>query len=163
MAGLTRPWVLTGVDILLRHPRRWVGALVVTAAAAIPLGAAPASAQGGAERAGAARPLPAAGWGGRAIRNPVSAPAMPAGRARAQLLRFGAGYGRQHGSSRVRKLKLLMIRMGYRPGPVDGLFGPRTRASVQWFQIKHGLRPTGAIDLRTLGHVRVRARAPRAD
>ena len=35
-------------------------------------------------------------------------------------------------------------RLGYRPGPVDGLFGPRTKASVQWFQMKEGFARAAA-------------------
>ena len=37
------------------------------------------------------------------------------------------------------------------------MFGPITRASVQWFQIKHGLRPTGQVGPRTLSLLRLRA------
>jgi hypothetical protein len=51
----------------------------------------------------------------------------------------------------------MLHRIGYRSGPVDGLFGPRTRASVQWFQIKHGLRPTGVAGPATVALLRLRA------
>jgi hypothetical protein len=57
----------------------------------------------------------------------------------------------------------LLIRRDDRPGPVDLLLGPRTHAAVQWLQIEHGLRPTGAIDLRTLGSVGLWARASHAE
>ncbi|MCL5776991.1 peptidoglycan-binding protein [Limibaculum sp. FT325] len=37
-------------------------------------------------------------------------------------------------------------RLGFRPGPVDGLFGPRTRAAVLDYQRLRGLPVTGEID-----------------
>jgi peptidoglycan hydrolase-like protein with peptidoglycan-binding domain len=46
--------------------------------------------------------------------------------------------------------------LGYECGPADGWFGPRTQASVQWFQIKHGLPPTGVGDAETLRILRFR-------
>jgi hypothetical protein len=76
---------------------------------------------------------------------------------------FGAGFGRPAGSPAVRALQRILRSLGYACGPADGLFGPRTQASLQWFQIKHGLRPTGSADAETLRivHLRDRARAPR--
>ena len=75
---------------------------------------------------------------------------------------LGAGFGRAAGSPEVRALQRILRSLGYACGPVDGLFGPRTQASLQWFQIKHGLRPTGSADADTLRilHLRDRARAP---
>ena len=62
----------------------------------------------------------------------------------------------------VRALQRILRSLGYACGPVDGLFGTRTQASLQWFQIKHGLRPTGSADAKTLRilHLRDRARGP---
>jgi hypothetical protein len=73
-------------------------------------------------------------------------------------LAFGMGYGRPDGSPRVREVQRLLLSIGYRPGPVDGLYGPLTRASVQWFQLKHSLRPSGAVDAATLALLRMRSR-----
>lgn len=104
-------------------------------------------------------PLPSAGWHGRPIRNPhryTTPPALdPAGRhdGRARPLRLGAGYRSPLGSQRVRRVQRNLRRLGYRPGPVDGLFGPRTKASVQWFQMKYGLRPSGAVNAMTLAQL----------
>ena len=75
------------------------------------------------------------------------------------VLAPGAGYGRPDGSGKVRALQRVLLGLGYASGPVDGLFGPRTRASLAWFQIKHGLPPTGIADAATLRVVRQRERA----
>jgi peptidoglycan hydrolase-like protein with peptidoglycan-binding domain len=105
-------------------------------------------------------PLPSAGWHGRPIRNPHRHPSPvtlnPARRreGRARPLRLGAGYRSAVGSQRVRQVQRDLRRHGYRPGPVDGLFGPRTKAAVQWFQMKYGLRPHGTVNAVTLGHLR---------
>ena len=66
----------------------------------------------------------------------------------------GTGYANPNGSRRVREVQRRLLRRGYRPGPVDGRFGPRTRAAVMWFQIKHGLARTGRIDARSLATLR---------
>jgi peptidoglycan hydrolase-like protein with peptidoglycan-binding domain len=50
----------------------------------------------------------------------------------------------------VRRLQRMLRGLGYECGPADGWFGPRTEASVQWFQIKHGLSATGVADADTL-------------
>ena len=75
---------------------------------------------------------------------------------------LGAGFGRAAGSPQVRALQRILQSLGYACGPVDGLFGSRTQASLQWFQIKHGLRPTGSADAETLRilHLRHRTGAP---
>jgi peptidoglycan hydrolase-like protein with peptidoglycan-binding domain len=59
----------------------------------------------------------------------------------------------------VREIQRMLLKVGYAPGPVDGVFGERTRSSVQWFQIKHGFRPSGVVDLPTLDYLRSRAGA----
>ena len=105
-------------------------------------------------------PLPSAGWHGRPILNPHQHPrpatSDPAGRKGGQAapLRPGAGYRSATGSQRVRRVQRDLRRLGYRPGPVDGLFGPQTMAAVQWFQMKHGLRPRGTVDSTTFEHLR---------
>jgi hypothetical protein len=91
----------------------------------------------------------AAGWHGRAIQDPDPHPprvqaAWPAGWSAGPVGR-GTGYHRPGGSRRVRDVQRRLTRLGYRPGPIDGLFGPRTQAAVRWFQYKHGLRPSGRV------------------
>jgi peptidoglycan hydrolase-like protein with peptidoglycan-binding domain len=114
--------------------------------------------------------LPAsAGWHGRAIQQPQPARAavtttvvsLPAGRS-AGAVRMGSGFGQQGGSHRVRELQTRLSRLGYRPGPVDGLFGAQTQAAVQWFQIKHGLTPDGVAGPETLSLLRERTSGPPA-
>src|SRR5919201_1519415 len=66
-------------------------------------------------------------------------------RADAALLAPGAGYGRPHGSERVRALQRRLRRAGERPGPRDGLFGPLTEAAVRRFQRGQGLAVDGIV------------------
>ncbi len=46
----------------------------------------------------------------------------------------------------VKPLQKKLITRGYDPGPVDGLWGPRTRAAVIRFQRHTGLVPNGGVD-----------------
>jgi hypothetical protein len=57
----------------------------------------------------------------------------------------------------VREVQRRLTRLGYRPGPVDGLFGPRTQAAARWFQYKHGLPTTGRVNRLTLTVLRARS------
>ena len=108
-------------------------------------------------------PPAAAGWHGREIREPLPPRAanattrFPRGWSAGGVAR-GSGYARPNGSRRVREVQRRLVRRGYRPGPVDGRFGPRTRAAVIWFQTKHGLARTGRIDAAGLATLRDRAR-----
>ena len=36
--------------------------------------------------------------------------------------------------------------LGYSPGPIDGILGPRTQAAIRAFQRAHNLEPTGKVD-----------------
>jgi peptidoglycan hydrolase-like protein with peptidoglycan-binding domain len=97
---------------------------------------------------------PSAGWHGRAIQNPRPRPQLvraswPQGWS-AGSVGLGTGYRKPGGSKRVREVQRRLVQLGYRPGPVDGLFGPRTRAATRWFQFKHGLRVTGRVTRPTL-------------
>ena len=51
-------------------------------------------------------------------------PALAAG---SGLLQYGAGYGKAEGAPPVRVVQRTLRRLGWQPGPVDGLYGPRTR------------------------------------
>jgi DNA invertase Pin-like site-specific DNA recombinase/peptidoglycan hydrolase-like protein with peptidoglycan-binding domain len=98
-------------------------------------------------------PPASAGWHGREIRDPWpqrvrdAVASFPRGWSAGSV---GLGSGYAGGSRRVREVQRRLARRGYRPGPVDGRFGPRTRAAVLWFQTKHGLPRTGRVDARVL-------------
>jgi putative peptidoglycan binding protein len=158
---------LQGVTMASTHCLRWTCALVVTAAAAFIL-ATTSSAQAqatGLSPSLQAKPLPAAGWHGAPIQRPLPARdrvATATTRASDNAMSLGAGFGRAAGSPQVRALQRILRSLGYACGPVDGLFGTRTQASLQWFQIKHGLRPIGSADADTLRilHLRDHSRGP---
>jgi Putative peptidoglycan binding domain len=67
----------------------------------------------------------------------------------AGLLARGAGYDNQARSKAVRELQLRLRRRGHRPGPIDGMFGPLTEASVERFQRARGLKVDGVVGPRT--------------
>jgi peptidoglycan hydrolase-like protein with peptidoglycan-binding domain len=105
-----------------------------------------------------APPPVSAGWHGRPTRAPrvdsERALAYPPRHRAGLAVRAGAGYRSPAGSPRVREIQRMLRQLGYRSGPVDGRFGPRTRASVQWFQVKRGLSPRGTVDGTTFAHLR---------
>lgn len=70
-------------------------------------------------------------------------------RAAAGRLARGVGYARPGGSPRVRKLQRELRRRGLKPGPIDGLYGPRTEAAVVRLQRRRALPASGAVDNRT--------------
>jgi Putative peptidoglycan binding domain len=63
----------------------------------------------------------------------------------AGLLARWAGYGTEHGSAAVRGLQVRLHRLGFRPGPIDGLFGPLTEGAVERFQVARGLVADGVV------------------
>ncbi|MDA0173369.1 peptidoglycan-binding protein [Solirubrobacter taibaiensis] len=106
----------------------------------------------------AAAPDPATSWHGRSIQRPeptrsVAQPAWPRGWSAGPVF---SGTGSIRASRRVRGVQRELHARGYRVGPADGRFGPRTRGAVTWFQIKHGLEPTGRVDAATLAELRTR-------
>ncbi len=131
------------------------------ALAVIGLLAMPVSGQAARANAREAVAMASAGWHGRAIQNPLPRPRLvrtswPKGWS-AGPVEQGTGYVRPGGSRRVRDVQRRLIQLGYRPGPVDGLFGPRTRAATRWFQFKHGLATTGRVTLSTLTVLKARS------
>lgn len=57
----------------------------------------------------------------------------------------GAGYGQPGGSPQVRAVQRSLRALGQRPGPVDGLYGPGTRAAVERFQRTTGQPASGVL------------------
>ena len=78
----------------------------------------------------------------------------------------GEGYDRRGGSDQVRAVQRRLQTADQRPGPVDGVFGPRTEAAVIRFQSKTGLAADGVVGQNTwraLERARSRFAARRAD
>jgi peptidoglycan hydrolase-like protein with peptidoglycan-binding domain/DNA invertase Pin-like site-specific DNA recombinase len=65
------------------------------------------------------------------------------------LLQYGAGYGKADGAKQVRVVQRTLRRLGWQPGPVDGLYGPRTEAGVTRFQAAAKVAPDGIVGPRT--------------
>jgi peptidoglycan hydrolase-like protein with peptidoglycan-binding domain len=57
----------------------------------------------------------------------------------------GSGYELPNGSPQVRHVQRQLRRLGQRPGPIDGLFGPLTEGAVRRFQTHAGLRVDGLV------------------
>jgi len=51
----------------------------------------------------------------------------------------------------VKAIQLNLIWTGDYPGPLDGSFGPATRAAIDKFQTAHGHAPTGVLSVQELG------------
>lgn len=54
-----------------------------------------------------------------------------------------------HRGAAVRRLQQLLLAAGYSPGPIDGIFGPRTLRAVRQFQRDIGLTVDGVVGSRT--------------
>jgi peptidoglycan hydrolase-like protein with peptidoglycan-binding domain len=48
--------------------------------------------------------------------------------------------------TRIRRAQDRLTALGFAPGPVDGVLGPRMRTALQQFQRRHRLPVTGALD-----------------
>jgi surface antigen len=53
----------------------------------------------------------------------------------------------------VLQVQRSLRRLGYRPGPVDGIYGPMTRAAIHDYQRDHGLPADGRITLDLADHL----------
>jgi localization factor PodJL len=54
--------------------------------------------------------------------------------------------GRPLSASEVAQLQRQLRALGFKPGPADGVVGPRTIAAAREFQAAQGLPATGRID-----------------
>ncbi len=57
----------------------------------------------------------------------------------------------------VRRAQELLAQQGYDPGPIDGLYGPRTKAAVEQFEQARGLPVTGTVSTGLLERLRLEA------
>jgi peptidoglycan hydrolase-like protein with peptidoglycan-binding domain len=67
----------------------------------------------------------------------------------AGILARGSGYISRTGSQPVRDVQRRLRRLGDRPGPIDGLYGPLTEGAVERFQAAQGLPTDGVVGPRT--------------
>ncbi len=79
------------------------------------------------------------------------------------MLVRGEGYGLANGSRAVRALQIRLRTGGFRPGPIDGLFGPLTQASVRRFQARHDLKVDGIVGPQTRKPLLAQPAAARRD
>ncbi len=145
-----------GLGVPRHSKKRWLPLVV----AIVPFAAAPAALASPSHRQyhhrNVHRVIPA-----RTVVRADAHRAAPAGRLAAELRRAGghvvlsrgSGYSQAGGSPLVRALQLRLARGGYRPGPLDGLYGPLTEAGVIRFQAAHGLRTDGIAGPITLGEL----------
>lgn len=61
------------------------------------------------------------------------------------------------GKSDIREAQELLTKLGYDPGPADGIMGSRTSAALGVFQSSQGLTVTGSVNQETLGALRKEA------
>ncbi|AEM78901.1 peptidoglycan-binding domain-containing protein [Thermoanaerobacter wiegelii] len=50
----------------------------------------------------------------------------------------------------VLQLQMILQSLGYDPGPIDGIFGPRTKNAVMKFQRDNGLKVDGIVGPETM-------------
>ena len=50
----------------------------------------------------------------------------------------------------IRQVQEALRKKGFDPGPLDGIFGPRTEESVRSFQDRYGMKASGKLDNQTL-------------
>ncbi len=65
--------------------------------------------------------------------------------------------------TQVQQVQTALAQQGYDPGPIDGQYGPRTKAAVVAYQRAHGLAPDGIVGPKTWASLMGGAPAPRDD
>jgi len=51
-----------------------------------------------------------------------------------------------HGSRTVREAQEALNQRGFNPGPIDGIYGPRTASAIESFQRANSMQATGRLD-----------------
>jgi peptidoglycan hydrolase-like protein with peptidoglycan-binding domain len=51
---------------------------------------------------------------------------------------------------KIRQVQQALQNKGSDPGPIDGIFGPKTKEAVRNFQDRYGMKADGEIDNQTL-------------
>ncbi len=80
---------------------------------------------------------------GTCVASGASQGVLPAKMADAASLDLGSGFGAGREAQRVKTLQRALRRLGWAPGPVDGLFGPRTESAVRRLQAARDLTVDG--------------------
>ena len=62
---------------------------------------------------------------------------------------LGVDYSSGSQGADVMKIQQALQLAGFSPGPIDGVFGPRTKTAVQSFQSAHGLAIDGIVGANT--------------
>ena len=52
--------------------------------------------------------------------------------------------------AQIRLVQHRLKASGFNPGPIDGIFGAKTKAALRGYQDAHGLSHNGALDVKTL-------------
>jgi hypothetical protein len=58
-------------------------------------------------------------------------------------------YDKLEGAELVEMAQRVLKEAGFDPGPIDGIYGPKTQKAVIEFQVNKNLQPTGELDQRT--------------
>ena len=69
------------------------------------------------------------------------------------------GSAQQLSQEEIRQVQQKLSEMGHDPGPVDGIWGPRTQAAVKEFQQQKDIQATGQLDQKTLSELGVDVQA----
>ena len=75
------------------------------------------------------------------------------------LFHSASAYGADF-SQLTKDIQQALAEYGYRPGPADGLFGKRTKQSIEQFQREYRLAITGEADIETAVQLGIRQYAP---
>ncbi len=94
------------------------------------------------------------GWTALPTAQPTGSPPTPA------VVTGNAGAWSQPVSHRLATIMTVAVQQGlvargYRPGPIDGVAGPRTTAAIRRYQGDHGLPLTGVVSQALVNHLRL--------